>query len=91
MPAVQDWLDALQFERHTGRNDGSCFGATDASRLRLICPDPIRPSRPTLCPSCGGREHRCAGKVNVVRADFVDDRLRVECIQVDCECRTCKK
>jgi hypothetical protein len=91
MPTVEDWLRAHDFERLAGQSQGSCFGVTDASRLRLICPDPIPVNRPTLCPSCADHQHRCAGKAKVVRADFEDDWLNVQRIQVDCECPTCKK
>jgi hypothetical protein len=94
MLTLKSLLYALKFQRLAGRDEGSCFGVTDPSRLRR--PFHRRPIHlETLCESCLEGKHQCSHKVAVIQSKYVVDgrtgeRLfRTQLSEVACQCKKC--
>lgn len=93
MPTVRDILNSLKFERIVGRDEGSCFGVTDPSRLRPAFYNPIVPLL-QICKGCKDKKvHRCkkhfpVQKFKISKDEGVEATRKVE---VMCECPSCKE
>ncbi|OGM97797.1 MAG: hypothetical protein A2735_01410 [Candidatus Yanofskybacteria bacterium RIFCSPHIGHO2_01_FULL_41_21] len=99
MPTIEDLLNILKFKRMIGRDgyEGSCFGVTDASRLRPAFQDPISEKHEHRCISCEDNEHNCTGIAKVYsiimreNRDYITPQMVPETTyrEVPCGCRRC--
>lgn len=94
MPTVRDFLDALKFERWAGRDEGSCFGVTDPSRLRPAFQEAHElPPVSLICAGCkSGDPHVCSKHVEGVQRIVTDEEADVVIFEpVLCQCEVCNK
>jgi hypothetical protein len=95
MPTVRDILAIMNFERWAGRNDGSCFGVTDPSRLRQEFDSGPIEKEPFRCNSCADGKHECSGQVSVFSYKVTgylstgEEKFEFSSREVPCECKTC--